>query len=169
VIHPAGVCDLCFWHEMETHLSLIWEGLKMAVCGCCWSWNLSGTAVLEPEVRGPGSAFPVLLPVFPVACSFRNLCSQLHYNFLAKKYKTQLNFNHVNSYKRSNISHIRKLLISRQALSSILPSFRVSFCVEDSDYNDFFIFFKEKNFVWKSPHHGSSYNSMNERVMLWIS
>ena len=107
MIHPAGVCVLCFWHEMETHLSLIWEGLKMVVCGCWWSWNLSGIKVPAQEVRAPGCAFPTpysavpaRLVVFPVACSFRNLCSQLHYNFLAKKYKTQLNFNHVNSYDR---------------------------------------------------------------------
>jgi len=85
---------------METHRNLTWEGLKMVVCGCWWSWNSNGTTAPEPEVRVPGSVFPVLLPAFPVVCSFRNLCSQLHYNFLAKKYKTQLNFNHVNSYEK---------------------------------------------------------------------
>jgi len=74
----------------------------MVVCGCWWSWNSNGTTAPEPEVRVPGSVFPVLLPAFPVVCSFRNLCSQLHYNFLAKKYKTQLNFNHVNSYAGLN-------------------------------------------------------------------
>ena len=124
MIHLAGVCDLCFWRGMETHRNLTWEGLKMVVCGCWWSWNSNGTTVPEPEVRVPGSVFPVLLPAFPVVCSFRNLCSQLHYNFLAKKYKTQLNFNHVNSYNNLNcLAQERggfRQILSKQTKAQIL-------------------------------------------------
>jgi hypothetical protein len=38
------------------------------------------------------------------------LYSQLHYNYLAKKYKTHLKFNHVNSYER--VLERRGLLMS---------------------------------------------------------
>ena len=94
----VDVSVLCFWLGLEVVLNWISKGLKTAACGCCWSWNSSELEAPEPEARVPGSVVPTLPLAFPIVCSFRNLCSQLHYNFLAKKYKTQLNFNHVNSY-----------------------------------------------------------------------
>ena len=102
VLHQVDAFALCFWLLMEAVQSSILAGLKTAVCDCCWSWNSSVLKVPEPEVRVPGSVVPTLPLAFPIVCSFRNLCSQLHYNFLAKKYKTQLNFNHVNSYLKFN-------------------------------------------------------------------
>jgi hypothetical protein len=98
-LHPVDVSVLCFWLGMTTGRNSISAGLKTVACDCCWSWNSNELKVPEPEVQVPGSVIPTLPRVFPVVCSFRNLCSQLHYNFFAKKYKTLLKFNHVNSHK----------------------------------------------------------------------
>ena len=99
--HQADTFVSCFLHGVINDLVSILAGLKKAVCDCCLSWNSGETKVLALELRVLCSAASALQLTFPVFCNFRNLCSQLHYNFLAKKYKTLLKFNHVNSYVKS--------------------------------------------------------------------
>jgi hypothetical protein len=122
---------------MGVALISISADLKMEACDCCWNWNSGELKAPEPEVRVPDCAVPMLyssvparLIVFPVVCSFRNLYSQLHYNHLAKKYKTHLKFNHVNSYKDFTFNSVggdSEQLLVRFSRENDEKSLRISF------------------------------------------